>query len=67
MNEEGEKEQGKEVKMDKFISYRACEVMDKKILRKDSIGERGFKQFISPFKEVIEKREWSQLCEHKST
>ena len=42
--------------MDEFVSDRAYEVMDKKMLRKDFIGERGFKQFISPFKEVIEKR-----------
>ena len=51
--------------MDEFISNRAYEVMDKKILRKDFIGERGFKKFIPPFKEVIEKRWWSQLCENK--
>ena len=52
--------------MGEFISNRGYEVMDKEMLRKNFIGERGFKQFISPFKEVIEKRGWSLLCEHKS-
>ena len=65
-NEEGEKEKGEEVEMHEFVSDKAYEVMDKKMLKKDFIGERGFKQLISPFKEVIEKRRWSLLCEHKS-
>ena len=52
--------------MDEFISDRAYKVMDKKMLRKDFIGERGFQRFISPFKEVIEKKGWSLLCKHKS-
>ena len=33
-------------------------------MKKGFIGEKGFKQFISPFKEVIEKREWKIICEH---
>ena len=66
MKEEGEKKQGEEVNMDEFISDRAYEVMEKKMLRKDFIGERGFNQFILLFKEVIEKRGRSLLCEHKS-
>ena len=37
------------------------------MLQKDFIGERGFRKLISPFKEVIEKRGWSLLCEHKPT
>ena len=36
------------------------------MLHKDFIGERGFNQLISPFREVIEKKGWSLLCEHKS-
>ena len=39
--------------------------MVKKILHKGFIGERGFKRFIPPFKEVIEKRGWKIICEHK--
>ena len=34
---------------------------------KDFIGERGFNRLISPFKEVIENRGSSLLCEHKPT
>ena len=40
--------------------------MQKKMMKKDFIGESGFKQLIPPFKEVIEKRGWSLLCEHHS-
>ena len=38
--------------------------MVKKTLKKGFIGERGFKKFIPPFKEVIEKRGWKIICEH---
>ena len=37
--------------------------MEKKIL-KDFIGKRGFKKFISPFKEIIEKRGWTFVSQH---
>ena len=56
----------KKDEMDEFVSDGAYEVMEEKMLKKDFIGERGFMQFISPFKEVIKKRVWSLLCEHKS-
>ena len=29
------------------------------------IAERGFKKFISPFHEMLEKRGWHSLGEHK--
>ena len=38
--------------------------MEKKLQKKDFIGERGFKKFISLFKEVIEKRGWRIICQH---
>ena len=34
-------------------------------MQKDFVRERGFVKFISPFKEVIEKKGWSLLYEHK--
>ena len=34
-------------------------------MQKDFIGERGFNKPISPFREVMEKRVWNLLCEHK--
>ena len=51
--EEEEKEQSSKEEVEDFISDEAYEVMEKKILKKGFIGDRGFKQFISPFKEVI--------------
>ena len=47
-----------------FVFDEAYEVMEKKILKKGFVRERGFKKFISPFKEVIEKLGWKILCEH---
>ena len=41
--------------------------MEKKILKKEFIGERGFKRFISPFKEIIKKRGWKFVCQHLSS
>ena len=32
----------------------------------DFIGERCFNRLISPFQEVIEKKGWHILCEHKA-
>ena len=48
-----------------FLFNEAFELMEKKILHKGFICERGFKKFISPFKELIEKRGWKIICEHK--
>ena len=42
--------------MDELVLNRAYETMQRKIMKKDFIGKRGFKQLIPPFKEVIEKR-----------
>ena len=35
------------------------------MLHKDFIGESRFNNLISPFRELIEKKGWSLLCEHK--
>ena len=32
-------------------------------MKKDFVGERGFVKLISPFREVIEKKGWSLLCD----
>ena len=53
---EGEIEQEKEDEANEFVSDGAFVVMKNTMLKKDFIGERGFKQLISPFNEVIEKR-----------
>ena len=39
--------------------------MEKSLLQKDFIWERGFNKFISPFMEEMEKRGWNLLCKHK--
>ena len=38
--------------------------MEKKLLKKGFIKERGFNEIIPPFKEIIEKRNWIAICEH---
>ena len=38
--------------------------MEKKLLKKGFIGERGFKEIIPPFKKIIEKRNWIVIYEH---
>ena len=53
---EEEEKQSSDEEVEEFISNKAYEIMEQKILKKDFIGERGFKKFISPFKEIIEKR-----------
>ena len=42
--------------MEEFVSDITYKLMENKILKKDFIGERGFKKFIYLFKEIIEKR-----------
>ena len=42
--------------MDELVPNIAYEIMERKMMKKYFIGKRGFKQLISPFKEVIEKR-----------
>ena len=53
------------MEVDDFVSDKALVVMEQTMMQKDFIGERGFNKLISPFREVIEKRGWSLLCEHK--
>ena len=50
-----------------FLSKEGFELMQKTLLKKGFIGERGFKEIIPPFKEVIEKRGWISICKHLST
>ena len=39
--------------------------MERRLKDKDFIAERGFKKVISPFVEMLEKRGWQSLAEHK--
>ena len=40
--------------------------MEKSLKDRGFIVERGFKRLISPFSEMLEKREWESLGEHKA-
>ena len=48
-----------------FISDKAVALMEKSLKERGFIVERGFKKFVSPFIEMLEKREWQVLGEHK--
>ena len=39
--------------------------MEKSLKERGFISERGFKKLISPLVEMLEKREWQALGEHK--
>ena len=39
--------------------------MEKSLKDRGFIAKRGFKKLISPFVEMLEKREWQALGEHK--
>ena len=60
-------EQEEEDSDNELVSNGAYVVMKETLMQKDFVGERGFVKLISPFREVIEKRGWSLLCEHKPT
>ena len=48
-----------------FISDKAVALMKKSLKERGFINERGFKKLVSPFVQMLEKREWQALGEHK--
>ena len=62
--EEPESEQRVE-KARNFILDKAVALMEKSLKERGFIAERGFKKLVSPFVEMLEKREWQALGEHK--
>ena len=62
--EEAETEQRVE-KARNFISNKVVVLMEKSMKERGFIAERGFKKLVSPFVEMLEKREWQALGEHK--
>ena len=62
--EETETEQRAE-KARNFISNKAVALMEKSMKERGFIAERGFKNLVSPFVEMLEKREWKALSKHK--
>ena len=62
--EEAEAEQRNE-KVRSLISDKGTTLMEKSLKDKGFIAERGFKNQISPFYEMLEKRGWKSLGKHK--
>ena len=50
-----------------LISRKASTLMEGSLKNRGFIAERGFKNIISPFAEVLEMREWHFLVEHKES
>ena len=64
----GEDEAQEEQRKDRtrnFISDKAADLMERSLKDGGFIAERGFKRLISPFAEMLEKRECQSLGEHK--
>ena len=62
--DEAEAEQKKD-RARNFVSDKAEALMERSLKDRGFIAERGFKKLISPFVEMLEKRGWSSLGEHK--
>ena len=52
---------------DEFVSKEAFSIWKKHYAGKGFVGERGFSQLISPFKELIEQRGWGKFCKHQKS
>ena len=61
------KERQQEEEENDFVSEEAYSLWKKHYAKKGFIGERGFSQLISPFKELIEQRGWGKFCRHYKT
>ena len=61
------KERRQEEEEDEFVSEEAHSLWKKHYAGKGFIGESGFNQLISPFKELIEQRGWGKFCKHYKT
>ena len=68
-NKQREKGKGKqqEGEEDEFVSEEAFSNWKKHYAGKRFVGERGFSQLISPFKELMEQRGWGKLCKHQKS
>ena len=62
-----ENERRQEEEEDEFISDEAYFNWRKNYTGKGFIGERGFNQLISPFKELIEQIGWGKFYTHRKT
>ena len=61
------KERQQEEKEDEFVSEEAFSNWKKNYAGKGFVGERGFSQLISQFKELIDQIGWGKFCKHKKS
>ena len=61
------KERRQEEEENEFVSDEAYSIWKKNYTGKGFVGERGFSQLISPFKELMEQRGWGKFCKHYKT
>ena len=59
------KEKQQEGEEDEFVSKEAFSIWKKHYAGKGFVGERGFSQLFSPFKELIEQRGWGKFYKHQ--
>ena len=56
-----------EARASNLISEKAAALMEGSLKYRGFIAERGFKNIVSSFAEVLERREWQLLVEHKES
>ena len=61
------KEKQQEGEEDEFVSEEPFSIWKKHYAGKGFVGERGFNQLISPFKELIEQRGCGKFCKHQKS
>ena len=61
------KEKQEEGEEDEFVSEEAFFIWKKRYAGKGFVGERGFSQLISHFKELIEQRGWGKFYKHQKS
>ena len=61
------KEKKQEGEEDEFVSEEAFFIWKKHYAGKGFVGERGFSQLISPFKELLEQRGRGKFCKHQKS
>ena len=62
--DEASEDQRKNI-VENFILESAVALMEGSLKNRGFIAKKGFKNIISPFTEMVEKREWQSLAEHK--
>ena len=61
------KENQQEEEEEDFVSEEASSIWKKHYAGKGFVGEKGFSQLISHFKEIIEQRGWGKFCKHQKS